>query len=178
MKTGLPPILDARTETLILGSFPSEMGLATGEYYRHPRNAFWRLLAEILAEPLVAMAYSERVARLLARRIGLWNVIAACERQGSTDDRIRNPRYVDFARLSEWAPSLACVAFNGLLPAKRAPVIEALGFETVALPSSSPANTVCFEAKLATWRKGLRPGAGVELAKRRRPENRERSIIR
>ena len=50
--TGLPPILDAGVETLILGSFPSPASLAAGQYYAHKQNQFWRVMDAILGEPL------------------------------------------------------------------------------------------------------------------------------
>ena len=38
--TGLPPIIDAGVETLILGSFPSPVSLAVRQYYAHRQNQF------------------------------------------------------------------------------------------------------------------------------------------
>jgi len=37
---GLPPVIDAWTRCLILGSFPGERSLATQPYYGHPTNQF------------------------------------------------------------------------------------------------------------------------------------------
>jgi hypoxanthine-DNA glycosylase len=80
-------------------------------------------------------------------------VIGACARKGSLDSDIRNPRHNDFDRVTRIAKKLRCVCFNGKTAGKLEPVFEELGFETIVLPSSSPANTMRFDAKLKQWRK-------------------------
>src|ERR1700712_3367804 len=90
MLKGFSPIADDNTHTLILGSFPGEASLVATQYYAHPRNQFWRLLGAVLDEPLPALAYEERLRRVLAHGIGVWDVLAACEREGSLDAAIRN----------------------------------------------------------------------------------------
>jgi hypoxanthine-DNA glycosylase len=154
MLRGFPPVVAADTHTLILGSFPGEASLAATQYYAHPRNQFWRLLGTVLGEPqLVELAYEERLRRLLAHRIGVWDVLAACEREGSLDAAIRNASPNDFASLRAHAPKLAKVCFNGKTAGRFAPVIGAAGYDTLVLPSSSPANAMLsFEQKLVLWR--------------------------
>jgi hypoxanthine-DNA glycosylase len=155
---GFPPIIDRRTETLILGSFPSEASLAAGQYYAHPRNQFWRLLGELLGEPLADLDYGRRPARLLAHRVGLWDVIDACRRPGSLDADIREARANDFAALRDLAPRLRRVLFNGGTAGRYARRFAAAGFATAVLPSSSPAHAGrSYAQKLALWRAAL-PG--------------------
>ncbi|HVG05764.1 MAG TPA: DNA-deoxyinosine glycosylase [Burkholderiaceae bacterium] len=150
---GFPPVIDRGVERLILGSFPSEASLAAGQYYAHPRNQFWRLLAELLGEPLVEMSYRRRLQRVLAHRLGIWDVLDACDRQGSGDASIRNQKANRFARLHRLAPRLTAVAFNGQAAGRFAPEFAAAGFKTAVLPSSSPAHAGrSFEQKLAFWR--------------------------
>jgi TDG/mug DNA glycosylase family protein len=152
--TGLPPVLDRDIHVLILGSFPGEKSLAAKQYYAHPRNQFWPLMSAVLAEDLVGLPYRERLVRLLAHRIGLWDVIAACERQGSLDTAIRHAQANDFAALKQCCPQLARVCFNGKTSGKLAPEFSSAGFETLVLPSSSPANAqFSFVQKLVIWQK-------------------------
>lgn len=150
---GFPPVIDARVERLILGSFPSEASLAAGQYYAHPRNQFWRLVGDLLDEPLATLSYQARLKRLLARRLGLWDVLAACDREGSLDASITNSRANSFARLQRLAPSLVDVAFNGGTAGRFAPIFRSAGYSTAVLPSTSPAHAGrSYEAKLALWR--------------------------
>lgn len=151
---GLAPVLDSRTEILLLGSFPSEASLAAAQYYAHPRNQFWRLLGEVLGEPLAALDYPQRLARVLAHRVGIWDVLAVCERRGSLDAAIRNPSPNDFASLARYAPGLRKICFNGRAAGRFAPALAAAGYDTLVLPSSSPAHaTLDFEQKLLQWRR-------------------------
>ena len=152
--TGLPPVLDRNIRILLLGSFPGEASLGAQQYYAHPRNHFWKLLSQVLGEDLVRLPYEERLARLLVHRIGLWDAIAACEREGSLDASIRRAQANDFAALKEDCPHLARVCFNGKTSGKLAPQFAAAGFDTLVLPSSSPANAGwSFEQKLAVWKR-------------------------
>lgn len=151
--TCLPPVADRHTQILILGSFPGTASLAAQQYYGHPRNQFWRLLSAVLDDDLVGLAYAGRLQRLLAHRIGLWDVIADCERSGSLDSAIRNPRHNDFTALKRQCPRLARICFNGKTSGKFAPGFAQSGFQTQVLPSSSPANAqFSFPEKLAAWR--------------------------
>ncbi|AXF07351.1 DNA-deoxyinosine glycosylase [Paraburkholderia graminis] len=153
MLRGFPPVVAADTHTLILGSFPGEASLAATQYYAHPRNQFWRLLGAILDEPLAELAYEERLRRLLSHGIGVWDVLAACHREGSLDAAIRNAQPNDFASLREHSPTLRKVCFNGKTAGRFAPVIGAAGYTTLVLPSSSPANAMLsFDQKLRLWR--------------------------
>lgn len=150
---GFPPVLDSRTRILILGSFPGVASLAAQQYYAHPRNLFWRLLSSILGEELVGLPYEQRLQRLLSHRIGLWDVIVLCEREGSLDSAIRRAQANDFAMLKYQCPELQRVCFNGKTSARVLPQFAAAGFETLALPSSSPANAqLSFDQKLAQWK--------------------------
>jgi hypoxanthine-DNA glycosylase len=151
-RRGLAPVVDARTRVLILGSFPGEASLAARQYYAHPRNHFWPILGEVLGEPLASVPYDERLARLARRRVGLWDVIVACRRPGSLDASIRDAEHGDVDRIRRVAASLVAVAFNGNTAAGRAGVWAEAGYATLKMPSTSPAYTRPFAAKLAEWR--------------------------
>lgn len=152
--TGLAPVIDTSTRVLILGSFPGAASLAAGQYYAHPRNALWPILSALTGDNLVALPYAERLNRLLSHRIGLWDVLGACQREGSLDGAIRQPAANDFARLRERCPQLATVGFNGQTSGKFAPQFAQAGYRTVVLPSTSPAHaSLSLDQKLVCWRR-------------------------
>ena len=157
---GLPPIIDHRAEVLILGSFPSEASLAAGQYYAHPRNQFWKILGEIIGQPLWQMDYAAKQVAVKAAGIAIWDVYARCERVGSLDAAIRHGVPNDFTALKNSAlagrHTLPRVCFNGRTAGRFAPHLKALGFETLILPSTSPANASwSYAEKLAAWRQAL-----------------------
>ena len=154
--TGLPPVVDRRARVLILGSFPSAASLAAGQYYAHPQNQFWRVLGAVIERPLKEMDYSARIAAVQAAGIAIWDVYASCERAGSLDSAIRSPVANDIAALKKSAPALRRICFNGRTAARRLRETEALGYQAVVLPSTSPAHAgMTFEEKLARWRAAL-----------------------
>jgi hypoxanthine-DNA glycosylase len=145
-------VVDAGVRMLVLGSFPSSASLAVHQYYGHPRNQFWRILGEILDEPLVTLAYPERLERVLAHRVGIWDVYAACRRTGSLDSQILAPQSNDLESLPRLAPQLRAVAFNGQAAGRFQARISELGYACGVLPSTSPAHAARrFEEKLAVW---------------------------
>ncbi len=153
LQQGLPPVIDRHTRVLVLGSFPGAASLAARQYYAHPRNQFWPLMGALLGEPLPELPYAERLTRVLAHRVGIWDVLGACVRPGSLDSNIRHPQANDFERLRQLAPALRRVGFNGGTSGRFAPQFAAAGYETVVLPSSSPAHAArTFEQKLELWR--------------------------
>lgn len=158
MLVGLPPVLDQRTRIVILGSFPGAASLSAKRYYAHPRNQFWRLLSVVTSEPLAEMDYDERLACLLAHQIGLWDTIAACKREGSLDAAIRQAQANELSVLRQHSPHLFRICFNGKTSAKSEQRFGAAGFDTLILPSSSPAYArMSFDHKLAVWKKIVDP---------------------
>ncbi|MDQ2780265.1 MAG: DNA-deoxyinosine glycosylase [Pseudomonadota bacterium] len=150
---GLAPVVSAETRLLVLGSFPGVASLQAQQYYGHPRNHFWPVVGAILGRDLVALPYAERLAAVLRRGLGIWDVYASCERVGSLDQAIRTPVHNDFESLRRDAPLLRHVAHNGGEAARARRHLQALGFEVHILPSTSPANASwSFERKLAAWR--------------------------
>lgn len=150
--TGLAPVLDPAIHTLILGSFPGAASLQARRYYAHPRNQFWTLLGAVLNESLADLPYEARLEIMLSHHIGLWDALEGCERKGSLDAAIRRPQPNDHLLLKDLCPQLRRVCFNGKAAGRYAPLYAEAGFETLVLPSSSPANAqLSFSAKLALW---------------------------
>jgi hypoxanthine-DNA glycosylase len=157
---GLPPLIDDRSLVLVLGSFPSEMSLAKSEYYGNPQNHFWPVMEALFAIDRRA-PYAQRTARLLARGIAVWDVIARCNREGSGDDRIADARPNPLISLLEEHPSIRHIAFNGGMALKTArelvPAVFSLpGVSCERMPSTSPRNArMPFAAKVEEWRRTL-----------------------
>lgn len=153
-KSSFPPVVDRRTRLLMLGSLPGDASLAAGRYYAHPQNQFWQLMGAVLECDLHGLAYAARLAALLGRRVGLWDVVASASRQGSGDAAIRDLQTNDLPGLVAGLPDLRALAFNGgtaFRHGSRQLGPAAGRLATVALPSSSPLHTVGLAAKLPAW---------------------------
>jgi hypoxanthine-DNA glycosylase len=149
---GLPPVIAPDARVLILGSFPSEASLAARQYYAHPRNHFWSILGAVLHEPLRELPYADRLSRVKAHRVAIWDTIVACERDGSLDAAIRNAERGEIARVRSVARDLQAVCFNGNTAGRARAAWANAGYATLILPSTSPAYTRPFADKLAAWR--------------------------
>jgi TDG/mug DNA glycosylase family protein len=154
---GFPPIIDATSRVLILGTMPGEESLRRQEYYGHPRNQFWRILADLFYVPL-AETYPERVALLRQRRLAVWDVLQYCERQGSLDQAICNAVPNDFRGMFKTHGNLRAIVFNGRKAQDlfEHTVIRQQGLEWIELPrllmpSTSPAATLPLSAKIERW---------------------------
>jgi hypoxanthine-DNA glycosylase len=152
--TGLPPLVSPTTRVLILGSFPGVRSLQAQQYYGHPQNQFWKILHAIWPsspDGICASSYEYRSAWLLERGLGVWDVYASCQREGSLDTAIRDAVVNDIAGLQ--LPQLQAIAHNGGESYKHARHTQTLGVPVYKLPSTSPANASwTFERKLTAWR--------------------------
>ena len=150
---GLGPVAGPTTRLLVLGSFPGVASLRAQQYYGHPRNHFWPILAALWQVDLARLPYADRLAVAQAHGLGLWDVYAACRREGSLDSAIEAAVPNDLASLAARLPQLQAIAHNGGESARARRVTEALGLPVYRLPSTSPANASwSFERKLAAWR--------------------------
>jgi hypoxanthine-DNA glycosylase len=105
------------------------------------------------AADVLAMHYAERAQWLLAQGVGVWDVYAACEREGSLDAHIQNAQPNDLQTLRTHCPALMAIAHNGGESFKHARLTRALGLPVHRLPSTSPANASwSFQRKLDAWR--------------------------
>jgi hypoxanthine-DNA glycosylase len=155
LKRSFPPVADARTRLLVLGSLPGEESLARAQYYANPRNHFWRLIGAVIGRELVPLGYEERLEALLESGVGLWDTVGAATRRGSLDGAIRLDSANDLAALAASLPELRAVGFNGGKSASLGVprLIARSDLALIPLPSSSPAYTRPFEEKLAAWRR-------------------------
>ena len=147
---------DARA--LILGTLPGDESLRRQEYYAHPQNQFWRILAAAVGEPVTTATYEQKIALVRRHRLAVWDVLQSAERSGSLDSAIRNQRANDFVPFLARHPEISAIAFNGqkahaLFQKCIAPDLVASGrqYITAVLPSTSPAYTLPFDAKAVQW---------------------------
>jgi len=152
------PVCRCDARVLILGSMPGEASLAAGEYYAHPRNAFWPIMGALFGGA-PEQPYPMRLERLLDAGIALWDVIGRCRRSGSLDSAIAADSIEpnDLAGLFSACPRLSHVFFNGSAAetAFRRHVHlprEEHRIRVLRLPSTSPAHAALnFSDKLAAW---------------------------
>jgi TDG/mug DNA glycosylase family protein len=138
---------------------PGAASLKAGQYYAHPRNAFWRIMGELTgAGP--EKAYDERTRILRSQGIALWDVLKCAIRPGSLDADITVEEPNDFAGFFAAHPQLRLVGLNGGKAAasfqKYAVRHLPAGAAVARLPSTSPAHAALdFARKCAAWRAAL-----------------------
>lgn len=160
-KYSFPPIVAPDARLLILGTLPGEESLRLQQYYGHPRNHFWPLIAAIFGEAVPA-AYAERVKLLKRNQCALWDVLESAQRIGSSDAAIRNPTVNPFAAFFADYPNIKMIAFNGQKARDlfhryvvKPGHVSGQDFTTIDLPSSSPLYTKSLEEKFGVWRTKL-----------------------
>jgi len=155
------PIGKPDARLVILGTMPSVRSLELGEYYGHSRNAFWPLIASIFHTEF--SNYQEKKNLLESHKIALWDVLAACERDGSADSEIKNAVPNDFSRFWREHQQLELICCNGqtalrlflrLVGIPDFPIVPKQP-RCIGLPSTSPAFTLDFAQKKAAWSKAL-----------------------
>src|SRR5262245_47983989 len=152
-----PPVVSRNSKVLILGSMPGEVSLKAGQYYAHPRNAFWRIMDELFGAG-ASLLYPDRLVALDKAGVALWDSLKACTRPGSLDSAIRDEEPNDFAGLFASFPGITHVFFNGAKSeaAFRRHVrarLTGLPRVFIRLPSTSPAHAgMRFEEKVERWR--------------------------
>ncbi len=132
----LPPIFDANSRVLILGSMPSPVSRAVGMYYGNKSNRFWKAISAAFGEDLPA-THEEKIAFLKRNRIALWDVLESCAIQGASDGSIREAKGNDFSVITSVA-QIRAVFTTGKTAA--AYYKKFTGKESVCLPSPSGAN--------------------------------------
>jgi hypoxanthine-DNA glycosylase len=106
--------------------------------------------------------YEGRCRFLLAHHVALWDVLESATRSGSLDGSIRNPRPNDLRTFLDSCPRLRFIGLNGtkatMLFGRYVSNLQngIADLSTVALPSTSPANTIRVEEKVKRWKAFLR----------------------
>ncbi|MCG9791058.1 DNA-deoxyinosine glycosylase [Flavobacterium algicola] len=152
-KSSFAPISNPTIEILILGSLPGDKSIELNEYYGHPRNRLWKILATI-SHLAIPENYNEKLALINQLKIGLWDVANNANRTGSLDSAIKHEEPNDLDNFIIKHPKLKIIAFNG----KTSEALFNKYFEKkntityLSLPSTSPANArFTFEKMCEAW---------------------------
>ncbi|MDR7211639.1 DNA-deoxyinosine glycosylase [Flavobacterium piscis] len=116
-KFALPPLIDSHSKILILGTMPGDQSIARQQYYGNKGNHFWKIIFNIFGESYNTN-YEERKELLKKHRIALWNVLASCVREGSSDSKIKNECANDFENLHLQYPNIRHIFFESKTAAK------------------------------------------------------------
>jgi hypoxanthine-DNA glycosylase len=155
LKTSFAPLVEVDTQILILGTLPGDRSLALGEYYGHPQNRFWKVVAKITGNDLPT-TWSDKKDMLRRVKIGLWDVAYRANRKGSLDSAIRDEEPNDILGLIMEHKGIRTVCFNGKSPEKLYDKYfdRLSGVEYVSLPGTSPANAAAnLEQLCERWRR-------------------------
>lgn len=158
VRNDFPPVFDANSRILILGSLPSEASRAAGFYYMNPRNRFWAMLSTFLGEDYVRMSIAEKKAALLSQGIALSDVILSCEIHRSADASIENVTHTDVhAILRESGVKRIFLNGNKAYELFKRHFPDLIEMAT-PLPSTSPANArYSLSDLVASWGKAVLP---------------------
>lgn len=159
MIDGFEPISAPSSRVLVLGTIPSVASLAAGEYYAHPRNAFWPIIERLFADGH-QLWYDARCDLLRSNGIALWDVLARAERSGSLDSAIVEQTEVpnDIAGFLDEHLRIHTVCFNGAKAEQlfgrhvRPELSSGRDITFRRLPSTSPAHaSLDLAAKTEAW---------------------------
>ena len=157
------PVIGRRPRIIILGSMPGVASLEAVQYYAHPRNAFWPIMADLFTIDQQA-SYAERIRQVTILPLILWDTLQSCQRPGSLDSNIdiSSAQANDFPALLRQFPEIRAIVFNGTASEKYfrklvVPILPGItDIELLRMPSTSPANAgINFEQKLTAWRRIL-----------------------
>lgn len=138
------PSIDNNSKILILGSMPGVKSLEEQQYYAHPQNRFWKVMAHICKAPsLNEYDYNQKLKLLLQNNIALWDTIKSCKREGSLDSEIQNEVPNDIRKLLRKYPNIKIICLNGnkSFSAFKKYFPDLLEkYSCYKMPSTSPAN--------------------------------------
>ena len=154
------PVIGTNPRVLILGSIPGIASLQAQQYYAHPRNAFWSIMAQLF-DVEWSGDYTSKIQQVKCFPVILWDTLKACHREGSLDTAITKDQLQanDIVGLLEQAPTIRLIAFNGAASEKyfKQTVSSLLTndhrLDQIRLPSTSPAHaSKNFQQKLEDWK--------------------------
>lgn len=153
------PLYDESSRILILGSFPSVKSREESFFYGNPQNRFWKVLKAVTGYPGELATIEDKKEMLKKHHIALWDTIASCDIEGSSDSSIRNVVANDFSEILEKGEIRAVFCNGGTSFKLYGKYCEqATGIPAKMLPSTSPANASWSLEKLVEkWTLELSP---------------------
>ena len=149
----IPPVYNKNSQILILGSFPSVKSREGRFFYQHKQNRFWKVLSTIVNDVLPE-TIDEKKDFLLKNHIAVWDVIASCDIEGSSDSSIKNAVPNDFSDILKAAP-IRKIYTNGGTAYKlyHKYCDKVTGIKAMKLPSTSPANaSYSLDRLISEWK--------------------------
>ena len=150
----LEPFYDKKSKILILGTIPSPKSREYGFYYMHPRNRFWRVLADIFEEPYPD-TQKNKTSFLTRHHIALWDVLDSCDIKGASDSSITNPKPNNIRSLVDKTDiKQVFVTGKKALDLYNRFILDDVKITPIYLPSTSPANqTITYEELKEKYKK-------------------------
>lgn len=149
----IPPVYNKNSQILILGSFPSVKSREGRFFYHHKQNRFWKVLSTIVNDVLPE-TIDEKKVFLLKNHIAVWDVIASCDIEGSSDSSIKNAVPNDFSDILKAAPIRKIYTNGGTAYKLYHKYCEKVtGIKAMKLPSTSPANaSYSLDRLISEWK--------------------------
>ena len=135
------------------------MPLQLQQYYAHPQNQFWPIMAELLGFTR-ELEYKELTRQLLNHHVGLWDVLQNCQRESSLDSDIKPETVVpnNFVQFLKAHSQINAVFFNGKKSEElfnkhvKQTLDSQLKLDYLSMPSTSPANaSIPRKEKIRRW---------------------------
>ena len=149
----IPPVFDRHSMILILGSFPSVKSREALFFYGHPQNRFWKVTSAVFGVS-TPCTVEEKRAFLLSHGIAVWDVIASCDIEGSSDSSIKNVVPNNLSVILDVA-DIHTIFVNGKTAERfyNKYIKDSIKREAVCLPSTSPANAAwSLERLVKAWK--------------------------
>ncbi len=109
-------------------------------------------MGDVLDVDLVRLDYNSRIETLKKHKIGLWDALKDCSREGSLDKNIREEEFNDFSQLK----NVKRIICNGkkayeYVDKRKIPT----DVDVLVVPSSSPARAMKLSVKLEEWKEAI-----------------------
>ena len=140
VKHEIPPVYDKNSKILILGSFPSVKSRENQFFYHHPQNRFWKVLSGVVGCD-IPVTIDDKKEFLLNNNIAVWDVIASCEIEGSSDSSIKNVVVNDLNKIIDTCDIKQIFCNGGKTVELYKKYCEKnTNLKAIKLPSTSPEN--------------------------------------